>query len=80
LSPKKLRKEYENDIFVSDIKKNGRIYHSKLGENSDSMIREGTFVAKVTISNSDEETNQLVLGSGFVGISYVLLFGKCNTF
>jgi hypothetical protein len=54
------------------------------------MIREGTFVAKVTISNSDEETNQLVLGSGFVGISdrnirtdeysYVLLFGKCNTF
>jgi hypothetical protein len=61
-----------------------------LGENSDSMIREGTFVAKAAISNSVEETNQLVLGSGFVGISdrnirtdeysYVLLFGKCNTF
>ena len=61
-----------------------------MGENSDSMIREGTFVAKVAISNSDEETNQLLFGSGFVGISdrnirtdeysYVLLFGKCNTF
>jgi hypothetical protein len=79
----------ENEIFVSDIKK-WRIYHSKLGENSDSMIREGMFVAKAAISNSVEETNQLVLGSGFVEISdrnirrfeysYVLLFGKCNTF
>jgi hypothetical protein len=54
------------------------------------MILEGTFVAQVAISDSDEETNQLVLGSGFVGISdrnirtdeyfYVLLFGKCSTF
>ena len=54
------------------------------------MILERTFVAKVAISDSDEETNQLVLGSGFGGISdrnirtdeyfSVLLFGKCNTF
>jgi hypothetical protein len=53
------------------------------------MILEGTFVAQVAISDSDEETNQLVLGSGFGGISdrnirtdeyYVLLLGKCNTF
>ena len=61
-----------------------------MGENSDSMIREGTFVAKAAISTSDEETNQLALGSGFVEISdrnirtdeypYVLLFCKCNTF
>ena len=61
-----------------------------MGENRHSMILEGTFVAKVAISDSDEETNQLALGSGFGGISdrnirtdeyfSVLLFGKCNTF
>ena len=54
------------------------------------MILKSTFVAKVAISDSDEETNQLALGSGFGGISdrnirtdeyfYILLFGKCNTF
>ncbi|MGB8152859.1 MAG: hypothetical protein WCF97_02980 [Nitrososphaeraceae archaeon] len=54
-----------------------------MGENRDSMILKGTIVAKVVISDSDEETR-------FGGISdrnirtdeyfYILLFGKCNTF
>ncbi len=53
------------------------------------MILKGTFVAKVAISDSDEETNSGIR-SGFGGISdrnirtdeyfYILLFGKCNTF
>jgi hypothetical protein len=33
------------------------------------MILEGTFVSKVAISDSDKETNQLVFGSGFGGLS-----------
>jgi len=59
-----------------------------LGENRDSMILKGTFVAKVAISDSDEETNQWYfdqgLGEYLIGIFdeyfYILLFGKCNTF
>ncbi len=50
------------------------------------MILTGTHVDNVSNSDSDEETNQLIFGSGFGGISnrdigadgylYVILFGK----
>lgn len=83
LNSEKLGKEYENDLFVSDIKI-GRIYHFKLNEQRDSLILSGKLTDK--IADSDEETNQLIFGSGFGGITdmdigpdgylYVLSFGN----
>jgi hypothetical protein len=73
LSPKKLGKKFENDIFLSNIKKNGRVYQFKLDEKSDSMVLIGTPVDDVANSDPDEETNQLIFGSGFSGRSNRIL-------
>ncbi len=83
LNSEKLGKEYENDIFVADIK-NGDIYHFKLNEKRNGLILSGALGDKV--ADSDEEVNQLMFGSGFGGITdldvgpdgylYVLSFGK----
>lgn len=82
LNSDKLGKQYENDMFVSDIK-NGRIYHFDLNAKRDGLILSGNLTDKV--ADSDGENSQLIFGSGFGGITdmdvgpdgllYVLSFG-----
>ena len=70
-------------MFVSDIK-NGRIYHFDLNEKRDGLVLSAKLADKV--ADSDQETSELIFGSGFGGISdmdvgpdgylYVLSFGK----
>ena len=70
-------------MFVSDIKY-GRIYHFDLNEKRDGLILSGKLADKV--ADSDEETSELIFGSGFGGITdmkvgpdgylYVLSFGN----
>lgn len=83
LSSDKFGEKYENDLFVSDIKY-GRIYHFDLNEKRDGLILSDVLADKV--ADSDEESMELVFGSGFGGITdmdlgpdgnlYVLSFGK----
>ncbi len=62
----KLGKEYENDMFVSDVH-HGRIYHFDLNENRDGLILSGRLSDKV--ADTDGETNDIIFGSNFGGIS-----------
>jgi len=82
LESNQLGKQYENDIFVSDIKY-GKIYHFDLNEVRDGLILSGKLADK--IANKDKETKPVTFGEGFGGISdmkigpdgylYVLSFG-----
>lgn len=62
----KFGKEYENDMFVADIV-NGNIYHFELNENRTGLILEGLLSDRV--SNAEEENQNAVFASGFVGIT-----------
>jgi aldose sugar dehydrogenase len=83
LNSDKLGEKYKNDMFVSDIK-NGRIYHFDLNEKRDGLVFSGGLADKV--ANFDNETSDLIFGSGFGGITdmdvgpdgylYVLSFGE----
>ena len=83
LTTDKIGQEYKNDIFVSDVKY-GNIYHFKLNTERTGLILNGSIADKV--SDSDQEINQLIFGSGFGGITdmevgpdgylYVLSFGN----
>lgn len=83
LNSDKLGKQYENDIFVSDIRY-GRIYHFDLNENRDQLMLSDELLDNV--ANSDEETKSIIFGSGFGGITdmdvgpdgylYILSFGN----
>jgi glucose/arabinose dehydrogenase len=61
LNSSKLGYQYENDIFVGD--KQGYIYHFKLNQNRTGLLLEGPLNDK--ISNSPEETENIVFGEGF---------------
>ena len=83
LNSDKLGKEYENDMFVSDVH-HGRIYHFKLNETRDGLVLSGRLADK--IADFDDETKDLIFGSNFGGISdmtigydgylYVVSFGR----
>jgi glucose/arabinose dehydrogenase len=83
LNSDKLGVEYQNDIFVGDIRY-GRIYHFDLNESRDQLILSHELVDKV--ANTDQETKGIIFGSGFGGITdidvgpdgylYILSFGK----
>jgi len=62
----KLGKNYENDIFVSDIH-HGRIFHFKLNVNRTSLALQGPLIDRV--ADADNETSGLIFGSNFGGIS-----------
>lgn len=82
LNSDKLGKNYENDIFVGDIK-NGNLYYFKLYQQRKGLLLDGPLADKVA---SEGEINQAVFGHGFGGITdievgpdgylYVLTFGK----
>ena len=66
LDSNKLGKQYQDDIFVSDIH-NGRIYHFKLTENRTALVLRGLLADKV--ADTDDETKGVTFGSNFGGIS-----------
>ena len=66
LTTPKLGSQYENDIFVSDIKY-GRIYHFELNKNRTGLELNGALSDKV--ANSTMELTPVVFGQGFNGIS-----------
>ena len=56
----KLGKNYENDVFVSDIH-HGRIFHFKMNANRTSLALQGPLVDRV--ADTGNETNGLIFGS-----------------
>jgi aldose sugar dehydrogenase len=82
LNSDKLGKQYENDMFVGDIK-NGNLYHFELDKQRTGLLLDGPLADK---DASEEEINQAVFGQGFGGITdievgpdgylYILTFGE----
>jgi glucose/arabinose dehydrogenase len=82
LNSDKLGKEYENDIFIGDIK-NGNLYHFKLNEQRTGLQLDGPLSDKV---GSKDEIQHAVFGQGFGGITdievgpdgylYILTYSK----
>ncbi|MGI8832195.1 MAG: PQQ-dependent sugar dehydrogenase, partial [Nitrososphaeraceae archaeon] len=62
----RLGKQYENDVFVSDITQ-GNIYHFDLDINRSQLVLEGALADRV--SNNDTENEDIIFGDGFGGIS-----------
>lgn len=62
----KLGKQYQNDIFVSNIH-NGSIYHFKLNDDRTHLVLKGPLTDKV--ADTDVETKGITFGSNFGGIS-----------
>jgi glucose/arabinose dehydrogenase len=62
----RLGKQYQNNIFVSDIH-NGSIYHFKLNEDRTALVLKGPLVDKV--ADTVDETTGVIFGSNFGGIS-----------
>jgi aldose sugar dehydrogenase len=62
----KLGKQYENDIFVSDID-NGNIYHFKLNQQRDGLLLGGSLADNVAYTPKDSQ--QVVFATGFGGIT-----------
>ena len=83
LNSTKLGKQYEDNLFVSDIHQ-GRIYHFTLNETRTGLSLRGLLADKV--ADSSIEAQGLIFGSNFAGISdlvvgpdgylYVLSFGS----
>jgi glucose/arabinose dehydrogenase len=66
LDSDRLGRQYENDVFVSDITQ-GNIYHFDLTNNRTNLILEGLLADK--ISNNATENENVIFGEGFGGIS-----------
>jgi glucose/arabinose dehydrogenase len=82
LNSDKLGKQYENDMFVGDIK-NGNLYHFDLNQQRTGLLLDGPLADKVA---SKDEINQAIFAQGFGGITdieigpdgylYILTFGE----
>jgi aldose sugar dehydrogenase len=66
LTTPKLGSQYENDIFVGDIKY-GRLYHFDLNKNRTGLQLNGELSDKV--ANKSKELSPVIFGKGFNGIS-----------
>jgi len=62
----RLGKQYENDVFVSDITQ-GNIYHFNLNANRTQLVLEGVLADK--IANNATENEGIIFGEGFGGIT-----------
>jgi aldose sugar dehydrogenase len=62
----RLGKQYENDVFVSDITQ-GNIYHFDLDISRTQLVLEGALADRV--SNNNTENEDIIFGEGFGGIS-----------
>jgi aldose sugar dehydrogenase len=84
LNSDKIGKQYENDIFVGDIK-NGNLYYFKLDEQRTGLQLDGPLADKI---GSKEEIQEVVFGHGFGGITdievgpdgylYILTYSKVD--
>lgn len=61
LTSNKLGSQYENDMFVADIR--GNIYHFELNENRDSLLLNGTLSDR--IADTPEELKPVIFAQGF---------------
>ena len=66
LDSDRLGKQYENDVFVSDITQ-GNIYRFDLTNNRTNLVLQGPLSDKV--SNNATENESVIFGEGFGGIS-----------
>jgi aldose sugar dehydrogenase len=66
LNSDKLGKQYENDIFVSDID-NGNIYHFKLNQKRNGFLVSSALIDNVAYTSKDSQ--QAVFATGFGGIT-----------
>jgi glucose/arabinose dehydrogenase len=66
LDSDRLGKQYEKDVFVSDITQ-GNIYHFDLNTNRTQLILEGVLADK--IANNATENKDIIFGEGFGGIT-----------
>jgi aldose sugar dehydrogenase len=62
LNSDKLGKQYENDMFVGDIKK-GNLYHFDLNQARTGLVLNGTLANK--ISNTASDSQPVIFASGF---------------
>src|SRR5215204_1942446 len=62
----RLGKQYENDVFVSDITQ-GIIYHFDLNANRTQLVLEGVLADK--IANNATENEDIIFGEGFGGVT-----------
>jgi aldose sugar dehydrogenase len=79
----RLGKQYENDLFVSDIR-NGRLYHYDLNQNRTQLVLTGELEDKV--AEKRDTIDDIIFGERFGGITdleigpdgylYVVSFGK----
>jgi glucose/arabinose dehydrogenase len=65
LNSDRLGKQYENDIFVGDIK-NGNLYHFELDEQRKGLHLSGSLADKIGIK---DEIEQIIFAQGFGGIT-----------
>jgi aldose sugar dehydrogenase len=83
LNSDKLGKQYQNDMFVGDIK-NGNLYHFKLNQDRTGLVLSDTLANK--ISNRPQDSQPIIFASGFEegitdlqvgpdGYLYVVAFG-----
>jgi aldose sugar dehydrogenase len=61
----KLGKQYQNDMFVGDIK-NGNLYHFKLNQDRTGLVLNYTTLSN-KISNTPQDSQPLIFASGFDG-------------
>jgi aldose sugar dehydrogenase len=64
LNSAKLGSQYQNDMFVGDIK-NGNLYHFKLNQDRTGLVLNGTLSNK--ISNKPQDSQPIIFASGFDG-------------
>ena len=62
LNSAKLGSQYQNDMFVGDIK-NGNLYHFKLNQDRTALVLNGTLSNK--ISNTPSDSQPIIFASGF---------------
>jgi aldose sugar dehydrogenase len=61
----KLGKQYQNDMFVGDIK-NGNLYHFKLNQDRTGLVLNDTTLSN-KISNTPQDSQPLIFAGGFDG-------------
>lgn len=66
LNSDRLGREYENDLFVGDIN-NGNVYHFDLTENRTQLFLKEP--SKSMVSISPEESDDIIFGEGFDGVT-----------
>jgi len=68
LNSDKLGKQYQNDMFVGDVK-NGNLYRFKLNETRTGLVLNGSLANKIADSKAELYRQGILFGQGFGGIT-----------